>query len=273
MQQLLYYLKKIRVFLLFLLLEIIALILTVQYHSYQQSKFLNSANSITGNIYKKTNTVHEFFNLIPENQRLIEENIQLKNLLQATTVLPKDSTVNDTVYHQNYLYTYAKVVNNNYSKKNNYLTIEKGKSQGIEPDLGVINSRGIIGVVSNVSDNYATILSILNSNSKINVRLKKSSHFGTLVWNGKSYETVQLIDLPRQAQIIVGDTIITGGKSVLFPEGIQIGTIKDFTFENNQYKQINVNLFNDMSSIDYVQIVKNLKRTEQLNLEKTTSNE
>ena len=275
MQQLLYYLKKIRFFLLFLFLEIIALILTVQYHSYQQSKFLSSANAITGSIYNKTNSIHEFFNLIPENKRLIEENIKLKNLFEksAIKIVSKDSIVNDSIYNQRYLFTYAKVINNNYSKRNNFITIDKGKKQGIISDLGVINSKGIIGVISNVSDNFATILSILNSNSKINVRLKNSAHFGTLVWNGKNYETVQLIDLPRQAQVKVGDTIITGGKSVLFPEGVLVGTIKDFLFKNNQFETINVKLFNDMSSLDYVQVIKNLKRDEQINLEKATINE
>jgi len=105
------------------------------------------------------------------------------------------------------------------------------------------------------------------------VRLKNSNHFGTLVWNGEDYNILQLIDIPRQAHIKEGDTIITGGKSAIFPEGITIGTIKDFNFENNQYQNINIVLFNDMSAIGYVQIVKNLERIEQINLEKNTINE
>ena len=128
--------------------------------------------------------------------------------------------------------------------------------------MGVINGRGIIEVIKNVSPQYATILSILNSSSKINVRLKNSNHFGTMVWDGKNYNVTQITDIPRQAVIKVGDTIITGGKSLLFPEGISVGVIKDFTIKNNQYHQINIALFNDMSAIGHVQIVKTLEKED-----------
>ena len=117
------------------------------------------------------------------------------------------------------------------------------------------------------------MLSILNSNSKINIRLKNYDHFGTLAWDGKDYKITQITDIPRQAIIKTGDTIITGGKSAIFPEGINVGTIKDFKFENNQYIEINVALFNDMSSLGYVQVIKNLQKSEQLKLEQNAVNE
>ena len=105
------------------------------------------------------------------------------------------------------------------------------------------------------------------------MRLKKSNHFGTLIWNGKTYTTAQLIDIPRQAVIKIGDTVITGGKSAIFPEGINVGIINDFKFEKNQYQQINVLLFNDMSSVNYVNVVTNLQKNEQTILEQATKNE
>jgi rod shape-determining protein MreC len=275
MQQLLYFIKKFRFFLLFLILQIVAFYFTIQYHSYQKSKFVNSANAVTGGFYTKINTINEYFHLKTDNQLLIEENIRLKNLL-AKRVLDNSivsTTIVDTMYTQKYEYTSAKVVNNNYTKLNNFLTINKGSNHGILPELGVINGRGIIGVIKNTSANYATILSILNSSSKINVRLKNSNHFGTLVWNGKDYNTTQITDIPRQALIKEGDTIITGGKSLLFPEGVLVGVIKDFTIQNNQYTQINIALFNDMSALGHVQVVKNLEKIEQLKLEQITVNE
>jgi rod shape-determining protein MreC len=94
-----------------------------------------------------------------------------------------------------------------------------------------------------------------------------------LIWNGENYNILQINDIPRQAVIKINDTIITGGKSIIFPEGIPIGVIKDFKFENNQYQQINIALFNDMSALGYVQIVKNIRREEQLNLEQESVNE
>ena len=276
MQQLIYFIKTFRFFLLFLVLEILALYFTFQYHSYHKSKFVNSANVITGGFYNKLNNINEYFHLKTENQLLIEENTRLKNLLEKTVIdyNPNTFIVVDTIeYAQKYEYTTAKIVNNNYTKRNNYLTINKGSSNGLTSEMGVINGRGIIGVIKNVSPNYATILSILNSSSKINVRLKNSNHFGTMVWDGKNYNVTQLNDIPRQAVIKQGDTIVTGGKSLLFPEGIYVGVIKDFTIKNNQYNQINIALFNDMSAIGHVQIVKTLEKEEQFNLEIQTTNE
>ncbi len=274
MQQLIYFIKKFKYFLLFILLQILAISFTVQHHSYHKSKFVNSANLITGRIYNNVNTITEYFNLKSENKLLIEENTHLKNRLEKREIRYENITVIDTIqYFQKYEYSVAKIINNNFTKRNNVLTLNKGFKQGIEIDLGVINSKGVIGVIQNVSANFATVLSILNKYSKINIRLKNSNHFGTLIWNGNNYTTVQIIDIPRQAIITIGDTIITGGKSTIFPEGIKIGVIKNFTFKNKQYQQINVILFNDMSSVSNVQVVKNFLKKEQKNIEKTAKNE
>ncbi|NOR27230.1 MAG: rod shape-determining protein MreC [Lutibacter sp.] len=276
MQQIIYFIRKFRYFLLFLLLEILAITFTIQQHSYHTSKFVNSANFITGGLYNTVNNVNEFFLLRDENKLLIEENVRLKNLLNKKEInyTKENYTVIDTVkFFQKYEYSVAKVIKNNYTNRNNILTLNKGTKQGLATDLGVINSLGIIGVVKNTSSNYSTVLSILNGYSKINVRLKNSNHYGTLSWNGENHTTAQLEDIPRQAVIKVGDTIITGGKSAIFPEGIHVGIIKDFIFENNKYQQINTLLFNDMTSIGYVQIVDNLQKKEQNQLEQQTNNE
>ena len=276
MQHLIYFIRKYRYFLLFILLEIIAFYFTIQHHSYHQSKFVNSANFISGGLYNKVNSINEYFHLKTENQLLNEEIARLKNQLEKTQITTNDSVfvVVDTTYNiQKYEYTIAKVINNNYTKRNNYLTINKGTNNQISPELGVINSKGIIGVVKNVSSNYATVLSILNNSSKINVRLKNSNHFGSLIWNGDDYAYVQITDFPRQAKLKKGDTIITGGKSAIFPEGINIGTIQEIIVKNHQYHQIDVKLFNDMSAIGQVQIVKNLQKEEQKALEEKSNNE
>jgi rod shape-determining protein MreC len=276
MQQIIYFLKKFRYFLLFFLLEIIAVFFTIQHHSYHKSKFVNSANFVTGGIYNKVNNLQEFFNLKTENKILIEENIQLKNLLNKISQNSDKKAISiqeTTIYNQKYSYIFGKVINNNYTKIDNYLTLNIGTNDSIFPDLGVINSKGVIGVIKNVSPKFATVLSILNSESRINVRLKNSEHFGTMIWNGEDYTKVQIVDFPRQAQFKIGDTLITGGKSAIFPEGIPVGTITDFNFDNNQYNIINVNLFNNMSALGYVQIITNLEKHEQKELEILTENE
>lgn len=276
MRQIIYFIKKFRYFLLFIVLETLAFILIVQEHSYHQSKFVNSANFITGGFYNKANSLNSFFHLKKDNQLLNEENIRLKNLLEKRGnkyALDSFIVIDSSQYFQKYVYSVGKIINNNYAKRNNFLTLNKGAENGLTPDLGVINSKGIIGVIKNVSSNYATVLSILNTNSKINVRLKNSDHFGTLVWDGKDYNITQVIDIPRQAVVKVGDTIVTGGKSAIFPEGIEIGVVKDIKYVQNKYQQINILLFNDMSAIGEVQIVKNLHKTEQITLEQSVVNE
>jgi rod shape-determining protein MreC len=276
MQQLFYLIRKFRYFLLFLVLEIIALTLVIQNHSYQQSKFINSANFISGGIYNKVSSITDFINLKSENQRLSEENNKLRNWIEKNkpeAIAKIVSQIDTSNSSQKYQYISAKIINNNYTKRNNFLTLNKGTKQNLKIDLGVVNSKGVIGVIKSVSENYATVLSILNSNSKINVKLKNGNQFGTLFWNGKDYNIAQISDIPRQTIIKKGDTIVTGGKSAIFPEGIYVGVIKDFKFENNQFKEINVSLFNDMSALSYVEIIMNYQKKEQKKLEQNNLNE
>ena len=276
MQQIISFIYKNKYFLLFLLLESFAVFFTIQSHSYHKSKFINSANFVSGGLYNKINNFKEFLLLKEENLRLAEENVQLKNKLdqeEKFITLTGSKEIDTVNFNQKYSYISAKVINNNYRKNNNYLTINKGESSHIHSDLGVFNSKGIIGITKSVSNKYATVLSILNVNSRINVKLLKSNHFGSLSWNNKNYNTVQLLDLPIQAAIKIGDTIITGGKSTIFPEGIPVGTIKDFKTKNNTYDFINITLFNDMSSIGFVEIITNLDKEEIKNLEEKSSNE
>ncbi len=276
MQQILSFFIKNKHFLLFLLLELIAIIFTIQSHSFHKSKFINSANFVTGGIYNKINNVKEFILLKKENIRLAQENVELKNLLNLQGI--SDSAINTTIidttnFYQKYSYIAAKVINNEFRKSNNYLTLNKGTSNGIKSDLGVVNSKGIVGITKSTSKHYATVLSVLNVNYQINVRLVRSDHFGSLSWDNKDYRTVQLMYLPIQASIKIGDTIITGGKSTIFPEGIPIGTIKSFNTNNNNYENINVTLFNDMSALSHVEIINNLDKKEIKNLEEKSSHE
>ena len=276
MQQIISFLDKNKLFILFLLLEVFAVIFTIQSHSFHKSKFVNSANFLSGGIYNKINNFKEFLYLKKENERLNEENVYLKNLLniEEKDIVQHDLTAIDTVkFNQKYNYTAAKVINNNFRKNNNYLTINKGANHGLESDLGVINSKGIIGITKSVSGNYSTVLSILNVNSRINAKLLSSDHYGSLSWDNNDYNVVQLLDLPIQADIYRGDTVITGGKSSIFPEGIPIGTIKDFKTINNNYDYINISLFNDMSSIGNIQVIKNFDKIEIETLEEKSTNE
>ena len=140
--------------------------------------------------------------------------------------------------------------------------------------MGVINSLGIVGIIDNTSPKYATVVSILNVKSQINAKIKKSNHFGSLIWDGKSTGYAQLIDVPRLAAIKKGDTIVTGGQSVIFPENINIGTIDRIFVDNKtHYYTLNIKLFNDMTNLGHVYIIKSKDRDEIIKLEKGDKDE
>jgi rod shape-determining protein MreC len=275
MKQIIKFIEKYRYFILFLMLEFFAFFFTIQTHSYHRSKFVNSANSITGAFYNKISEVNDFFYLKSENQRLLKENTTLKNILSLESIdidSISKQLLDSTKQFRRYGYSSAKIISNNYTNQNNFLLINKGFKNGISAEMAVVNSKGIIGVTKSVSKYNATIISVLNGYSQINTKIKGNDHFGTLSWDGKDYRTLQLKDLPRQAHIKIGDTIITGGKSTIFPEGILVGVVKSFEISNKIFKNIDITLFNDMSSISNVNIITNLHKEDILKLE-TNNNE
>nr|WP_294773670.1 rod shape-determining protein MreC [uncultured Flavobacterium sp.] len=268
MQQIFNFILKNSNRLLFLLLLVISLSLTIQSHSYHKSKMISSANFFTGGIYEKINNIDEYFNLRSQNEELAQENARLKSLLfnqKDTTKLPQIDSIKGVKKTDIIV---SKVIRNSYSVHENYLTINNGSASGIKPNMGVINSAGIVGIIENTSKNYATIISILNVKSQINAKIKKSNHFGSLVWNGKSTGFVQLIDVPRLAGVRKGDTIVTGGQSIIFPENIGIGTIEKVYIDDvTNYYTLDIKLFNDMTNLGHVYIIKNKDAEEISNLE------
>ncbi|MEC4049223.1 rod shape-determining protein MreC [Flavobacterium sp. SUN046] len=275
MQQIFNFIFKNSYRMLFLLLMGISITLTIQSHSYHKSKVISSANFLSGGVYEKMNNVEEYFNLKTQNDELAKENARLKSLLfnqKDTTKLPQIDTINGVKKIDIII---SKVIKNSYSVHENYLTINSGSKQGIERDMGVINSLGIVGIVDNTSANYATVLSILNTTLKLPVKMKKTNHIGFLSWNGKNTGFMQLTDVPRLASVRKGDTIVTGQQSTIFPENINIGTVeKVYIDHETNFFTLDIRLFNDMTSLGYVYVIKN-KDTEEIQKleEKSTEDE
>ncbi|MGG6229210.1 rod shape-determining protein MreC [Tenacibaculum sp. SDUM215027] len=266
MQQLIYFFQKYKYFLFFLFLEIIAVALIINNHSFHKSKFISSTNFITGGLYQKSSNISEYLNLKESNSILVEENLALKNKLEKiTTYLDSVSAsqIIDTLkLSQNYSYISGRIIKNSFHKPENFITINRGKGYNISKEMGVINSKGIIGITDNVSNKFARVQSILNSKSNINAKFKNNNHYGTLIWDGKDYNIVQLTDIPRQAIFKEGDTIVTGGRSTIFPNGIPIGTVIKVPEELSAVNSINIKLFNDMSNLGHVYIITNLNKEE-----------
>ncbi len=258
-----------------MLLFVLSLALTIQSHSYHQSKFVHSANFITGGIYTLKSDVTGYFGLRTENRLLLEENSQLKNQLQLYEANQLQLTETDSsMAGFEFVYRPAEVINNSFSKANNYLTLKGGSNQGINPSMGVITANGIVGITDQVSPNYTTVLSLLNSKSSISVALKESGHFGSLIWDGGNPSTMQLIDISRQAPVKLGDTIITDGRSTIFPKDLLVGTVSDFKFDNSgNFYIIDVNLFNDMTRTRQVYVIENREAQEIQELESKSHDE
>ncbi|WP_460218033.1 rod shape-determining protein MreC [Psychroserpens sp. MEBiC05023] len=269
MQQIINFVIRNKTSLLFLLLFVISLALTIQSHSYHKSKFINSANFLTGGIYESANNITDYFNLKEQNDLLVEENSTLRTQILNTSdsTLTTSIAIDSISYDGRYKIQTAKVINNNYASSKNYLTLNKGEKHNVKEDLGVITSKGIVGIIDNTSNGYSRVLSILNTKSSINAQLKASNHIGSLKWNGKSSTSiVQLKDISKFAPVKEGDTIVTGGQSTIFPQGIPIGTIDSYELDiSGDTYTIQIKLFNDMTNLKHVYIIENLD-TEEIKL-------
>ena len=268
MQQVINFFIKNSYRLLFLLLLSTSIFFTIQNNSYHKSRTISSANIVTGYVYEKIDEVNKYFDLKDVNQKLVEENSYLKEILYNS----KDTTITNPIELSNdmlqYKIIHAKVIKNSFDVYDNYLTLNAGSKNGIKEDMGVINSKGVVGIIDKTTNSYSTVLSILNSKSQLNAKIKNTNHFGTLTWDAKNTGFVQLVDVPRLASLKKGDTIVTGGQSVIFPENIPIGRIdKAYTDKNTNYYTISVRLFNDMTNVGFVYIIENTKKSEIIELQ------
>ncbi len=270
MRNLLNFIARHHFFFLFLALQIIAFIILIQNSYYHRSFWINSVNYITGQLYHKYTDVGEYFYLKKINERLAEEN---QNLINQTpySFMKTDEQIfffRDTIYNRQYSYVSARVINNSVNRRNNYLTLNKGRLHGIEPDMGVITSQGVIGIVKNVSANFSSVLSLLHVDTRISAKIMKNGHLGTILWDAPNYRKVAMKHVPPHVEIQPGDTIITSGYSKIFPEDILIGTVSDFDIKRGEsFITIQVDLLEDFNNLTYVHVVKNLYRQEQMDIE------
>lgn len=270
------FLLKHHFVLLFLIIEIVSLVLVLNYNAYQRSVFLSSSNRLTGGLYNRYSNMREYLMLRHINEDLARENAYLRGQLPESFRASKDyfNLVFDSLSQQQYIYRAARVINNSVNKHFNYITLNKGRRHGIEKEMGVISSKGVVGIVNNVSENYATVISILNTRLKISAKLEETGYFGALEWDGKTFDQAILNEIPRHATVNVGDLVETSGYSAIFPEGILIGTVQEI--ENNEgesFYNIKVKLSVDFKDLAFVEVIGNAMREEQVVLEKETEDD
>lgn len=259
--------------LLFLFLWSISFYLVVRNNNFQQVSVFNSTNKIVASVLEAVNYVKEYINLKENNSSLARENSRLKSLLPGTWYEKSAlrTMIEDTVRLQQYTYITARVVNNSINRRSNYLTLDKGYMQGVQKDMGVISSAGVVGIVKDVSRHYCTVMSVLHKNTRISTRFQNSNYFGSLVWDGTDNREATLLEIAKHVKFSKGDTLITTVYSSIFPEGVMVGTIKEYELKpgDNFYK-ITVSLSTNFANLSHVYIVDNLFKNEQRDLETNT---
>ena len=259
--------SKNGLFVFFIFLQLIALVLIFSRNSMQQSWIAGETAAFNswvsgyideGASYLKLKQINE--QLVTQNKVLMEE-VYGKNSQSK----PEFRKVHDTIGGgQIYTFVDGDIVFNSVNRKDNYFTINRGKRDGVLPKMGVMAPTGIAGIVINATDSYALVQSVLSLNKiKINAALKKSGYFGTLTWRGDDSRTMHLSDVPKYVPLQIGDTIVTDGKSSIFPQGIMIGKIAGYEVDSKTgFWDISVELSEKMGNLSKIYVVKNLKKAE-----------
>ncbi len=247
----------------FLLLEIASLVLLFRFNAYQGSVWFTQANAAAGWMLEKEAQLHAYLHLGEVNQQLTETNIDLQaevdSLRHRLMVLEHDSTPTErqmSEHLQGMRRIPAQVVNNSISHRDNYITINRGRKDGVENEMGVVCGTGVVGIVSQTTDHYAIVLPVLNSHSSISCRLKRTEYFGYMKWNGGSPLHAFIDDIPRHAKIQKGETVETSGFSSVFPAGIFVGKVrKILNSDDGMSYKLEIGLSTDFARLRDVMVI------------------
>ncbi len=275
MRNLLNFLLKYNYWFLFILLEVICFVLLFRFNNYQQSVYFTSANVVTGKVYEVSGSVSSYFHLKSANEDLLDRNMlleqQITNLENALRDRQVDSvTINSirNLDNKEYQIFKAHVIRNSLNQADNYITLDKGSSSGIRPEMGVVDGNGVVGIVYKTSPNYSLVISVLNSKSSISCKIAGSEYFGYLKWEHGDSRYVYLKDLPRHAEFNLGDTVVTSGYSTVFPAGVMVGTIDDMSDSNDGLSYLlKIKLATDFGKLSDVRVIARTGQMEQQELE------
>jgi len=260
MQSLLKFIQKYSNFLIFIILEVVAFLLFASYNEYPKSSFLSTSNAIVAFNYQVADDISSYFRLRKVNEQLQEENADLRSQIAELQNIVEDS-IEKAAYHYSHL-DYecipAKVIQLSTNKQHNFLTINKGRRDSLYQGMGVRNREGVVGIVSNVSEHFAVVIPIINTNSKISAKFLKNGYYGTIEWDGKDYRYAELKDVASHLSVESGDTIVTSGLSPIFPENIPLAVVESAVLrEGASYYTIKVKLQTDFRKLNYVQLIDN----------------
>lgn len=276
MRNLVLFIWKYSFFFFFIILEIVCFYLIIQNNRYQQASVVNSANSFVAGVSGVSSNIREYFYLKEENDRLARENATLWNhsLVSFNRLQSKELSVHDTIFRQKYTYLNSKVVNNSINRRNNIITLNRGRVDSVATDMAVMCSQGVVGVVKDVSANYCTVISMLHGSISISAKLKGNGYIGPLEWNGEDPQYATLTDIPVHVPLKKGQAVVTSAYSLSFPENILVGHVDSYEQKLGNFSySVKVKLSTDFQKLSHVYIVKNLERTEQEELEALSTQE
>lgn len=245
-------------------------------NNFQHASFLNSTNKVAAEVNTMVSSVTDYINLRTTNDALARQNAGLKSLIPDVYYIDSVLAVvsNDSIYKQQFTFINSRVVNNSVNRRNNYLTLNKGSSQGVKPDMGVISGDGIVGRVKDVSEHFCSVMSFLHKDSKVSARIKKNGYIGSMEWGGYDEYTGILEGITKHVNVQKGDTIITSSFSKNYPEGILVGIVSEVNSKTGEnFQDIKVNLSTPFAKLSYVYIVTNLFKEEQEALEELQKND
>ena len=276
------FLKRYSVFILFLVLQGLALSMLFSYNRFHQTIYGMFSNEVAGNLNNRVNKVESFFTLSEQNQALRKQNAALLSYLPSGSVIPETSfqLVVDTVKvdslksYRQYQYFDAKIISNSVFLQQNNMVLHRGSAQGIVPNMAVVGTDGLIGTVISVSENMSIVMSLLHRQSKVIAVLKKGSGLGEVSWDGKDPRFLLLSKIPKTIVVKKGDTVVSSPYSDKFPPGLPIGYVEkiDQDQETNTYK-LKIRTAVDFYGVQHAYIVKNLLQEEMDQLKKTVIKE
>lgn len=266
MKNILVLIQRFYLFLMFLALQIFALVFLFRNNNFHQAEFIRHSSDWIGGIYSKRAQLSEYLRLGEINDELSLENAQLRSQSADNFIAIRSDvdTLTDSTFQQRYTYRTAKVVNATVNREKNYITIDRGTNGGVLQDMGVISGGNILGVVRSVSEHFAIVMPVLHADFKASVRLKKSGAFGSLVWTGGDASLADVIEIPKNIPVAPGDSLVTSGYSTFFPANIHVGTIQEIDDESdNNYHILKIKLGVDFRRLDHVLVVSDIMKTEQ----------
>ncbi|HBC29184.1 MAG TPA: rod shape-determining protein MreC [Prevotellaceae bacterium] len=254
----------------FLLLEVFSGWLLFRFNTYHGSVWFTQANSVAAMVMEQEEKLLSYMHLARQNEYLTRQNVVLQyNMsvmraeLDSLRHKPSFTEQEEAKVTSGMRLIPAKVVANSINRKDNYLTINAGRDKGVSPEMGVVSGTGVVGIVSRVTDHYALVMSVLNSQSNISCRLRGTGHFGYLKWNGGNPLHACMDDVPRHAQVRKGDIVETSGFSNVFPPGLFVGRVAQVNNSpDGMAYRLDVQMSTDLSCLRDVCVVDYQGRAE-----------